>query len=78
MNSKTTSSVTYRPDILTRISRKLRGRKVSRGIADNLLSILFLLILGAFMALPLIYVIFNAFKPLEELLLFPPRFFWQI
>ncbi len=72
---KTTSSVTYRPGFFTRIAKKLRGRRVNRGIADNLLSILFLLIMGAFMALPLIYVILNAFKPLEELLLFPPRFF---
>ena len=31
--------------------------------------------LAAFMILPLVYVISTAFKPLEELFLFPPRFF---
>lgn len=35
---------------------------------------IFLMILGAFMALPLLYLIVTAFKPLEELFLFPPRF----
>ena len=64
----------YHPSLGTRIANRLRGKKVNRGIADNIFSALFLLIMGAFMALPLVYVILNAFKPLEELLLFPPRF----
>lgn len=64
----------YRPSLGTRIAKRLRGKKVNRGIADNIFSALFLLIMGAFMVLPLIYVILNAFKPMEELLLFPPRF----
>ena len=34
-----------------------------------------LLAIGAFMALPLVYAVMQAFKPLEELFLFPPRFF---
>ncbi len=65
----------YRPGVWTRIGKRLRGKKVNRGIAGNILSLLFLLIMGAFMFLPLLYVVMNAFKPLEELLLFPPRFF---
>ena len=38
---------------------------------------LFLLLglVGAFMALPLIYTVNNAFKPLDELFIFPPRIF---
>jgi ABC-type glycerol-3-phosphate transport system permease component len=36
---------------------------------------LLLVPLALFMAMPLIYVISTAFKPLEELFLFPPRFF---
>ncbi|KAB8125817.1 carbohydrate ABC transporter permease [Gracilibacillus oryzae] len=35
----------------------------------------FIGLFGAFMALPLIYTINNAFKPLDEIFLFPPRFF---
>jgi ABC-type glycerol-3-phosphate transport system permease component len=34
-----------------------------------------LAIFGMFMALPLIYAVNNAFKPLDELFIFPPRFF---
>src|SRR6185503_17672442 len=30
---------------------------------------------AAFMALPLVYAVNNAFKPLEELFQFPPKFF---
>jgi ABC-type glycerol-3-phosphate transport system permease component len=36
---------------------------------------LFLIPLGIFSVLPIVYVISTAFKPLEELLLFPPPFF---
>ena len=31
----------------------------------------------AFMALPIVFIIFHAFKPLDELMLFPPRFTTQ-
>lgn len=36
---------------------------------------LFLTALACFMIMPLVYVISTAFKPLDELFLFPPRFF---
>jgi ABC-type glycerol-3-phosphate transport system permease component len=39
---------------------------------------LFLSVFAAFMALPLVYTINNAFKPLDELFFFPPRFFVRI
>ena len=35
----------------------------------------FMITLAVVMALPLIYMVVTAFKPIEELLLFPPRFF---
>lgn len=35
----------------------------------------FMITLALVMALPLIYMVVTAFKPIEELLLFPPRFF---
>lgn len=34
-----------------------------------------LAILGAFMALPIVYIVSTAFKPMDELFMFPPRFF---
>lgn len=49
--------------------------KVNRSVWGDLLLFLFLAVFGAFMALPLVYSINNAFKPLDELFLFPPRFF---
>lgn len=36
---------------------------------------LFMGLFAAFMALPLVYAINNAFKPFDELFIFPPRFF---
>ena len=34
-----------------------------------------LLLIGAFMFIPMIYSVMNAFKPLEEFFYFPPHFF---
>lgn len=38
---------------------------------------LFLIPLAAFMALPIVYIFFHAFKPIDELFAYPPRFFVQ-
>lgn len=53
----------------------LGKKRVTRSLGGNLLSGVFLVLLGAFMGLPLVYAILNAFKPINELFLFPPRFF---
>lgn len=37
--------------------------------------ILFLILLAVFMSLPIVYIIVTAFKPIDELYLFPPTFF---
>ncbi len=57
--------------------RKLLGVRVTRSVAGDICNILFLSFLAIFMAIPLIYVINNAFKPIDELFLSPPRFFVQ-
>lgn len=64
----------YRPSLWTRIAKTLRGKRSIAALQTIFFTALFLLIMGAFMALPLLYVILNAFKPMEELLLFPPKF----
>ena len=51
-------------------------RKIRLHFSTTLVYILMLLLV-AFTALPLIYMISTAFKPLEELFVFPPRFFVQ-
>ena len=50
---------------------------VSRSAAGTVVIFAFLAIMGAFMLLPLIYVIVTAFKPLNEILAYPPKFFVQ-
>ncbi|MBD2867061.1 carbohydrate ABC transporter permease [Paenibacillus arenilitoris] len=49
-------------------------RKLNRSFAVSLMLFALLALFGAFMALPLIYAVNNAFKPLDELFIFPPRF----
>ena len=52
-----------------------RNRHANRTRFGTFLIFVFLGLLGAFMLLPLLYGILNAFKPLEEIYIFPPRFF---
>lgn len=62
-------------ELLLRL-RLLRGRKrINRSVSGNIAMFSFLVIVGTFMALPLVYAINNAFKPLDEIFLFPPRLF---
>lgn len=54
---------------------KIRRRTPNRSIFGDLLNMTGLLAFAAFMALPLVFAVNNAFKPLEELFQFPPKFF---
>lgn len=47
----------------------------SRGRTGKWISVAFLVLLVSFSVFPLIYVISNAFKPLEELFIYPPKLF---
>ena len=51
-------------------SKRLSGRTVG----GDLVIFLFLGIFGAFMVLPFVYAVVTAFKPIEEMFLFPPTF----
>lgn len=51
--------------------------RLSRSRAGNFFMFLFVLFIGIFMLLPFIYIVNNAFKPIEELFRFPPRIFVQ-
>lgn len=55
--------------------RPVRTKKVNRSLGGNVAVMILLAAMGLFMVLPLVYVVCNAFKPLDELFLFPPRFF---
>ena len=50
-------------------------KKMNRSLPVTILLFLFLAAMGAFMAIPLVFAVNNAFKPLDELFIFPPRFF---
>ena len=49
-------------------------KKINRSRAGTMMLFLFIAIFGAFMAMPLVFTVSNAFKPLNELFYFPPRF----
>lgn len=53
----------------------LRRKRVNRSWAGDILLFLVLAAIGYFMAMPLVFVISNAFKPINEILKFPPDFF---
>lgn len=53
----------------------MRRKRISRSIWGDLLLFALLALLGSFMAMPLVFVISNAFKPINEILKFPPDFF---
>lgn len=48
-------------------------RKLNRSFTVSFLLFLLLAVFGLFMAIPLVYAVNNAFKPLDELFIFPPR-----
>ncbi len=56
---------------------RLRAKKVNRSVWGNIAVFTMLALTAAFMGLPLLFVISNAFKPLNEFYLYPPRFFPQ-
>ncbi len=58
-----------------KVSREKQFKKYTRSKFGNFVYILFLVALGLFSVLPLIYSIITSFKPLEELLTFPPPFY---
>ena len=61
------------------MAKKLRTRKhkvvLNRSAGGDAGITVVLTILGAFMFLPMVYVIMQSLKPLDELWMFPPRFY---
>lgn len=52
-----------------------KKKRLNRSKSGDLFLFIFLALCGIFSLLPLILTVSNAFKPLDELFLFPPRFF---
>ena len=60
---------------LARQKERIASRRYTRSKFGTFLIFLILTAAGLFSVIPLIYCICTAFKPLDELLIFPPRFF---
>lgn len=52
----------------------LPRRRLNRSLPVTVMLALFIGSVAAFMALPLVFIVSNAFKPMDEIFLFPPRF----
>lgn len=57
------------------MKKRAEYKKYTHSRLGNFTYFFFLILAGAFSMLPFIYCICTAFKPLDELLVFPPRFF---
>ena len=58
-------------------SKKSFSKRFTRTRMGNFFYMFFLLAAGLFTMLPLLYAVMTSFKPIDELLIFPPRFFVQ-
>ena len=60
-------------------SRKIKARGTKRltyrSVRGNIGVFIFLLIISAFMILPMLYAVLQSLKPLDEIFAYPPRFF---
>jgi len=54
---------------------KIKSKKINRSKAGNRVLAFVVFLISLFMLLPVIYIISNAFKPINELFIWPPRLF---
>jgi ABC-type glycerol-3-phosphate transport system permease component len=57
--------------------KKLSPRRLNRSLGGDIFIGIILTVFGVFFVYPLLYAINNAFKPLNEIFLFPPKLFVQ-
>lgn len=60
---------------LPKFKKPTLTKRVNHSLKGTIGLFVFLSIFGIFMVLPLIYTVSNAFKPLDELFIFPPKIF---
>ncbi len=60
---------------LKKLFRKRKNKQLNRSMAGNALLFTLMIICGLFMVLPLVMIVNNALKPLDELYQFPPKIF---
>ena len=57
--------------------RESKKKVLSRSWLGTFVIFAFLALAGIFMLLPVVYVVSTAFKPLSEILAYPPQFFCE-
>ncbi len=71
--------VDNRPAKIIKLEKKMRrrtgGKKLNRSMSGNTLLFILMGICGVFMVLPLVMIVNNALKPLDEIYQYPPRIF---
>lgn len=60
---------------MKKLFRKRKNKQLNRSMAGNTLLFGLMIICGLFMVLPLVMIVNNALKPLDELYQFPPKIF---
>lgn len=55
--------------------RETGSRKISRSRAGSAALLIFLIITGSLMFLPFLYAVIQSVKPVDEIFIYPPRFF---
>ncbi len=60
---------------MKKLFRKRKNKQLNRSMAGNALLFTLMIICGLFMVLPLVMIVNNALKPLDELYQFPPKIF---
>ena len=63
---------------MTKKRRLFRRKSPTRSFGGDIGINLLLLFFGFFMVLPMVYTVSNAFKPFDELWVYPPRFFSRV
>ena len=61
--------------MLKKLFRHRKNKQINRSIAGNTLLFILMGICGIFMVLPLVMIVNNAVKPLDELYQYPPKIF---
>lgn len=56
-------------------ARKIKKKRYSKSVFGDVTIGVVLILFGAFMFLPFVYAMVQSLKPMEELFLFPPRFY---
>lgn len=74
----TTNALSLRPSRRQkRVRESFAAKHYARSRGGNIFFMLLLTITGAFLALPLVYAAMSAFKPIDEIFIFPPRLLVQ-